>query len=71
MFTKHLMISGLKRQDMLLNELIGELKNKNDLDFSGYHFFEERAGKIANNLRQLRKIKDQYALYLEPLINLD
>ncbi len=71
MFTKPLMISGLKRQNILLNELIGELENTNDLNLDHCTFLEQRAEKIAKNLRQLRSIKDQYALYLEPMIYLD
>ncbi|GEM_PF-2189935 len=65
MFTKSLMISGLKRQNNLLNELIEELESRYNFDFNDYFFVEERALKIAKNLRQLRRIKDQYAIHLQ------
>ena len=71
MFIKSLMISGLKRQNNLLGELIGELENKNDFDLDDCFVLEKRASKIANNLRELRKIKDQYAFHLDAIVNLD
>ncbi len=67
MFTKHLMISGLKRQDHLLKELIGELERKEGLDSDDCFLLEERAVRIAKNLSQLRRIKDQYAIHLDML----
>ncbi len=71
MFTKSLMISGLKRQNNLLNELIGELENRNSFNFNDHFLLEQRAVKIANNLRELRKIKDQYAVHLDAMMYLD
>jgi len=65
MFTKPLMISGLKRQNFLLDELIGELETKHALDVHDCFFLEQRVGRIAKNLRELRSIKEQYALHLD------
>ncbi len=65
MFTKPLMISGLKRQNSLLNELIGELETRHVLDVHDCFFLEQRVNRIAKNLRELRSIKEQYALHLE------
>ena len=70
MFT-NLMLTGLKKQHFLIDELIGELEGKIGLDFNDGTFVEHQAVKIANNLRILRRIKDQYATHLESMINLD
>ena len=71
MFTKELMISGLRRQDILLSELIGELEKKPSFDQDDCSLLHERTERVAHNLRALRKIKDQYALYWEPMAFLD
>ena len=71
MFTKELMISGLRRQDNLLGELISELERKSSFDRDDCSLFHERTGRVVRNLKALRKIKDQYALYWEPMAFLD
>jgi len=60
-------MAGLKRQHNLLEELIVQLENKTALDGDDNLLYQDRTHRIAKNLKALRKIKDQYAMYLESI----
>lgn len=71
MFVKELVISGINKQHHLLDELIGELEGRPVFNMEDRFFCEERTGRIARNLKELRKIKDRYTSYLESMVNLE
>lgn len=67
MFMKELMISGLRKQHALLDELMEHLQRKHKLDGVDCYLYRETTDRVAKNIRQLRKIKSQYVSYLESM----
>ncbi len=65
MFTKELVISGLRKQHNMIDELIGQLEEKPHLNGDDCSLFVTKTKKIAKNLKELRKIKDQYTSFLD------
>ncbi|MCM8775438.1 MAG: hypothetical protein NC930_03695 [Candidatus Omnitrophica bacterium] len=65
MFEKELMIAGLRHQQNILGDLITQLEEKETLGREDTSEVHQSTGRIAKNLRKLRKIKDDYFLYLE------
>ncbi len=59
MFEK-LMISGLRRQNNLLENLIEELEKRPSFDDVDLSLYETRTRQVAQNLRKLRRIKKNY-----------
>ena len=64
MFMKNLVISGLRKQHTLLDELISQLEEKPKLDGGDQYLYHQTTGKVAKNLKELRRIKGQYISYL-------
>ena len=64
MFMTQLLISGLKKQDVLLEELIQHLESKPKLDPEDCSLYSEMTGKVAKNLKSLRRIKGQYVSFI-------
>ena len=62
MFEK-LMISGLRKQNSLLEHLIEELERKPSFDDFDLNLYETRTKQVAQNLRKLRSIKRNYFSY--------
>lgn len=60
MYESELVLSGLKKQHHLLNDLINHLESRSHFDYADYGFCDERTKKVASNLRKLRKIKRDY-----------
>ena len=60
MFEKELMISGIRRQHRLIEDLIQNLEEKSRLDRSDCFVYDERTKVVAKNLKKLRKIKKNY-----------
>ena len=60
MFQAKLMVSGLRRQANLLNDLIDHLEGKPTFDHDDSFFYETRTREVASNLQKLRKIKRAY-----------
>jgi hypothetical protein len=71
MFIKNLVISGLRKQHTLLEELIGHLEGKSRLDSDDRYLYGVTANQVARNLKELRKIKSRYVSYLESMAFLD
>ena len=65
MFERELMISGLRRQNQLLNALIEELKKGPNLNFQHQRFYDEKTREVVRNLKKLRKMKDLYFQHRE------
>lgn len=65
------MISGLRKQHTLLDELIDHLENKSRLDNDDRCLYGETTSQVARNLKELRKIKSRYVSYLESMAFLD
>ena len=65
MFIRELVISGLRKQHVLLEELIDHLEGKSKLDSDDHYLYGEMTGKVAKNLKTLRKIKGRYVSFLE------
>jgi hypothetical protein len=63
MFEREMMISGLQKQQQLLENLIREIESKPAFRVPDLDFMQERTKKVANNLRRLRKIKSDYFTY--------
>jgi hypothetical protein len=63
MFEREMMIQGLRKQRTLLADLIVELEQKPRLDLEGFSLTQSRTKLISQNLRKLRRIKDQYVAY--------
>ena len=63
MFEKDLMIAGLKRQFRLLEDLMEQLEDKSRLDVQDCLMYSDRTRVVANNLRKLRKIKNDYCQF--------
>lgn len=63
MFIKReLMIQGLRRQQILLEDLIQQIEFSHEFDGGGHlpFFYDHQTRQVAKNLRRLRKIKDGY-----------
>ena len=63
MFDRELMILGLRKQQNLLVTLIELLEGKPEWDNSDGGLYVEQTHRVAKNLRQLRKIKNNYLAY--------
>lgn len=60
MFEREMVIQGLRKQRMLLEDLIVEIEQRPAFDLDSLVLTEDRAKLITRNLRKLRKIKDNY-----------
>ncbi len=60
MFDRELMILGLRKQQLLLSELIENLEAKPRFDIHDHDMYDERTKQITVNLKKLRKIKKGY-----------
>ncbi len=60
MFERIMMIQGLRKQSILLSELIVELEQRPALDMESMQLTRERAHQVSTNLRKLRAIKNGY-----------
>lgn len=63
MCEQQLMLSGLERQREMLCELIRQLEGTAHFNTDEHGYFEARTYELANNLKKLRRIKDEYAAY--------
>ena len=54
------MMAGLKRQTLILEELIQKIENKSELKSEDRVDYDKKTRLVAANLRKLRKIKDHY-----------
>lgn len=71
MFIRNLVISGLRKQHTLLDELIEHLEGKQRLDNDDRYLYGETTNQVVRNLKELRKIKSRYVSYLESMAFLD
>ncbi len=55
-----MMITGLKRQSLLLDQLIQELERKPLMNEQDFLLYGQRTRLVAKNLKKLRQIKDTY-----------
>ncbi len=60
MFERALMVLGLRRQQCLLDELIREMERRSLGDVEEIGIYGQRTKQVAKNLKQLRKIKNDY-----------
>ena len=65
MFMTRLLISGLRKQHILLEELLDHLESKSKLDRDDHDLYGEMTGQVAKNLKKLGRIKRQYVTYLD------
>ena len=65
MFEKQLMLSGLRRQHILLNNLIQDIEKNSCEDLRRSNLCEEKTEQVAKNLKKLRAIKDTYFQFSE------
>lgn len=65
MFHKALMIQGLRKQNARISDLLRHFENKENL--IGRHGAEiaNQSTEIANSLRELRKIKQDYLAHID------
>lgn len=54
---KEFMIAGLRRQRDLLNELIAQLKFKEELDSKSQLLYDQVTRKVEQNLKRLKKFR--------------
>lgn len=64
MFYKSLMISGLRKQNQLLKDLLNHLESKPNFEIEDCLFYDSRTHLVANNLKRLRAIKEHYRKFL-------
>ena len=61
MFERELVLNGLKRQNSILEQLLGDIESsgREILDFG---FYRKRVRLLESNLRKLRQIRQNYDL---------
>ncbi|MBI3316737.1 MAG: hypothetical protein HYZ85_01860 [Candidatus Omnitrophica bacterium] len=64
MFERKLMISGLRRQRQIIDELILSLEKTPCLDSPDFFHYERTSRQLIRNLNRLRKIKADYQTFL-------
>lgn len=64
MFHKQLMISGLRKQQSLLSELVRDVENNAGSESPDLEYYGKRTAHIADNLRRLREIQKEYFNFL-------
>ncbi len=60
MFERELIILGLEKQKRLLGDLINGLETKPQFSDFDLSYYEYRTRQVAQNLRKLRRIKNNY-----------
>jgi len=64
MFQIPLMVSALRKQRNLLEELLNRMEEKESLNAEDCHFYDTQTERVASNLGKLREIKKDYCKYL-------
>jgi len=60
MFERDLIISGLRRQVEMIDDLLGYLEEKPVLDDHDQYLYHERTQRIGKNMKKLRKLKRDF-----------
>jgi DNA transposition AAA+ family ATPase len=71
MFERELMMAGLKRQKLILEELIQTIEKKSELCSEDRVHYDQKTRLVAANLKKLRKIKDHYPSFEQSEFSLD
>jgi len=65
MFHRQLMITGLRKQAGILQEILRDLEDQHIPAEKISDAYEARAALVAENLRQLREIQRHYQIHVE------